>query len=586
MNVFTIFTDRVKEAIGKCALTARDGSELDLSRVIVEPPRDAAHGDLATNAAMVLSKQIGMKPRDVAEKIAAQLVEDKDVDRVDVAGPGFINMALSDDFWRGLVVSIVKAGKDFGRCNLGGGDKINVEYVSANPTGPMHVGHTRGAVLGDCVANLLDFAGYDVCREYYINDAGTQVDVLARSAFLRYCEALGDDIGTIPDGLYPGDYLVPVGEALAREHGDKLKKASEEEWLPLVRAFAVDAMMEMIRGDLAALNVKHDVFFSERSLVYGHTDRVKEAIDWLTDRGQVYVGTLPPPKGQLPDDWEDREQTLFRSTAFGDDIDRPLKKSDGSNTYFANDIAYHFDKFKRGYSKQVDILGADHGGYVKRLKSAVAAITEGKGGLEVKICQLVNLMRNGEQLKMSKRAGNFITLRDVVEEVGVDAVRFMMMYRKSEVTIDFDFAKVTEQSKDNPVFYVQYAHARTASIFRQAASEVPHLAVGIEDLVNADLSGINDELELALIRKLSEYPRIVEGAAETQEPHRVAFYLYDLAGYFHAVWNKGKEMPQLRFINVKDEKMTLARLALVQAVATVISSGLGLLGVSAPEEMR
>nr|WP_319485116.1 arginine--tRNA ligase [uncultured Cohaesibacter sp.] len=586
MNVFTIFTDRVKEAIGKCALTARDGSELDLSRVIVEPPRDAAHGDLATNAAMVLSKQIGMKPRDVAEKIAAQLVEDKDIDRVDVAGPGFINMALSDDFWRGLVVSIVKAGKDFGRCNLGGGDKINVEYVSANPTGPMHVGHTRGAVLGDCVANLLDFAGYDVCREYYINDAGAQVDVLARSAFLRYCEALGDDIGTIPDGLYPGDYLVPVGEALAREHGDKLKKASEEEWLPLVRAFAVDAMMEMIRGDLAALNVEHDVFFSERSLIHGGKDRVKEAIDWLADKGQVYVGTLPPPKGQLPDDWEDREQTLFRSTAFGDDIDRPLKKSDGSNTYFANDIAYHFDKFKRGYSKQVDILGADHGGYVKRLKSAVAAITEGKGGLEVKICQLVNLMRNGEQLKMSKRAGNFITLRDVVEEVGVDAVRFMMMYRKSEVTIDFDFAKVTEQSKDNPVFYVQYAHARTASIFRQAASEVPHLAVSTEDLVNADLSGINDELELALIRKLSEYPRIVEGAAETQEPHRVAFYLYDLAGYFHAVWNKGKEMPQLRFINVKDEKMTLARLALVQAAATVISSGLGLLGVSAPEEMR
>ena len=532
MNVFTIFTDRVKAAISEIGLTARDGSELDLSRVIVEPPRDAAHGDLATNAAMVLSKQVGMKPRDVADKIVEALAKDKDVAKVDVAGPGFINMALSDDFWRGLVKTIVKGGEAFGRCDLGAGSKINVEYVSANPTGPMHVGHTRGAVLGDCIANLLDFAGYDVCREYYINDAGAQVDVLARSAFLRYCEALGDDIGTIPDGLYPGDYLVPVGEALAKEHGDKLKKASEEEWLPLVRAYAVDAMMEMIRGDLAALNVNHDVFFSERSLIYGEKDRVKEAIEWLSDKGHVYVGTLPPPKGQLPDDWEDREQTLFRSTEFGDDIDRPLKKSDGSNTYFANDIAYHFDKFKRGYSKQVDILGADHGGYVKRLKSAVAAITQGEGGLEVKICQLVNLMRNGEQLKMSKRAGNFITLRDVVEEVGVDAVRFMMMYRKSEVTIDFDFAKVTEQSKDNPVFYVQYAHARTASIFRQAANEVPHLSVGLEDLANADLSAINDELELALIRKLSEYPRIVEGAAETQEPHRVAFYLYDLAGYF------------------------------------------------------
>ena len=570
MNVFTIFTDRVKEAIKQCALATRDGSELDLSRVIVEPPRDSAHGDLATNAAMVLSKQVGMKPRDVAERIAGSLVKDKDVAKVDVAGPGFINMTLADDFWRGLVSTIVATGTAYGRCNMGGGEKINVEYVSANPTGPMHVGHTRGAVLGDCIANLLDFAGFDVCREYYINDAGTQVDVLARSAFLRYCEALGDDIGTIPDGLYPGDYLVPVGEALAKEHGDKLKLASEEEWLPMVRLFAVNAMMDMIRGDLVALNVKHDVFFSERSLIHGEKDRVKEAIEWLTDKGHVYVGTLPPPKGQLPDDWEDREQTLFRSTEFGDDIDRPLKKSDGSNTYFANDIAYHFDKFKRGYSKQVDILGADHGGYVKRLKSAVAAITQGQGGLEVKICQLVNLMRNGEQLKMSKRAGNFITLRDVVEEVGVDAVRFMMMYRKSEVTIDFDFAKVTEQSKDNPVFYVQYAHARTASIFRQAASEVPHLSVGPEDLAKADLSAINDELELALIRKLSEYPRIVEGAAETQEPHRVAFYLYDLAGYFHAVWNKGKEMPQLRFINVKDEKMTLARLALVQAVATVI----------------
>ncbi|WP_319531756.1 arginine--tRNA ligase [uncultured Cohaesibacter sp.] len=586
MNVFTLFTDRVVSAVTKSDLSARDGSALDLSRVSVEPPRDASHGDLATNAAMVLAKQVGAKPRDVADKIVAILAEDKDVAKAEVAGPGFINLTLSDGFWRGLVGSIIEAGPAFGRCDLGKGEKMNVEYVSANPTGPMHVGHTRGAVLGDCIANLLDFAGYDVCREYYINDAGAQVDVLARSAYLRYCQALGDDIGEIPEGLYPGDYLVPVGEALAKEHGDKLKSASEEEWLPMVRAFAVDAMMDMIRMDLAALNVKHDVFFSERSLIHGDVDRVKEAIDWLTEKGKVYVGTLPPPKGQLPEDWEDREQTLFRSTDFGDDIDRPLKKSDGSNTYFANDIAYHFDKYKRGYSRQVDILGADHGGYVKRLKAAVSAITEGNGGLEIKICQLVNLMRDGEQLKMSKRAGNFITLRDVVEEVGRDAVRFMMMYRKSEVTIDFDFAKVTEQTKDNPVFYVQYAHARTASIFRQAASELPGLSVAATDLAKADLSGLEDEVELALIRKLAEYPRIIEGAAETQEPHRVAFYLYDLAGYFHSVWNKGKEMPQLRFINAKDEELTQARLALVQAVATVISSGLGLLGVTAPEEMR
>nr|WP_321444510.1 arginine--tRNA ligase [uncultured Cohaesibacter sp.] len=586
MNVFTLFTERVVAAVGKTDLAARDGAALDLSRVNVEPPRDASHGDLATNAAMVLAKQVGMKPRDVATKIVDVIMQDGDVAKADVAGPGFINLTLSDDFWRGVVRTIVESGADFGRSNLGKGAKINVEYVSANPTGPMHVGHTRGAVLGDCIANLLDFAGYDVCREYYINDAGSQVDVLARSAYLRYCEALGDVIGDIPDGLYPGDYLVPIGQALAKEHGDKLKQATEEEWLPLVRAFTVDKMMEMIRGDLAVLNVKHDVFFSERSLIYGDHDRVKEAIDWLTDKGQVYVGTLPPPKGQLPDDWEDREQTLFRSTDFGDDIDRPLKKSDGSNTYFANDIAYHFDKFKRGYAQQVDILGADHGGYVKRLKAAVAAITQGDGGLEVKICQLVNLMRDGEQLKMSKRAGNFITLRDVVEEVGCDAVRFMMMYRKSEVTIDFDFAKVTEQSKDNPVFYVQYAHARTKSVLRQAATEVPNLSVAPADLAKADLSSLEDEVELALIRKLSEFPRIAAGAAETQEPHRVAFYLYDLAGYFHSVWNKGKEMPQLRFINAKDEKMTQARLALVQAVATVIATGLSLLGVKAPEEMR
>ncbi len=585
MNVFTEFTARVVEAIKQTGLTGKDGAELDLSRVGVEPPRDASHGDLATNAAMVLVKQVGMKPRDVASMIAAVLEQDSDIGKVDVAGPGFINMTLSDSFWRGVVLDILASGEDFGRCDLGKGAKMNVEYVSANPTGPMHVGHTRGAVLGDCIANLLDFAGYDVTREYYINDAGTQVDVLARSAYLRYCEALGDEIA-IPEGLYPGDYLKPIGQALADKHGDALKGMEEAQWLSDVRAFTIDAMMDLIRSDLGALNVRHDLFFSERSLIEGESDRVEEAIKWLEDRGQVYVGKLPPPKGKLPDDWEDRDQTLFRSTDFGDDVDRALKKSDGSNTYFANDIAYHFDKYKRGFAHQVDILGADHGGYVKRLKAAVKAITESKGGLEVKICQLVNLMRDGEQLKMSKRAGTFVTLRDVVEEVGVDAVRFMMMYRKSEATIDFDFAKVTEQSKDNPVFYVQYAHARTASIFRQATVEVPNLSLGRENLRAASLEGLQDEVELALIRKLSEYPRIVAGAAETQEPHRVAFYLYDLAGYFHSVWNKGKEMPQLRFINAKDEKLTLARLALVQAVADVLASGLGLLGVNAPEEMR
>ncbi len=586
MNVFTEFTSRVVQAIAKTDLAAKDGSELDVSRVSVEPPRDPSHGDLATNVAMVLAKQAGMKPRDVAAKITSALEEDADLSKVDIAGPGFINMTLADAYWRGVIKTVIKSGTDFGRCDLGKNAPLNVEYVSANPTGPMHVGHTRGAVLGDCIANLLDFAGYDITREYYINDAGSQVDVLARSAYLRYREALGEDIGSIPEGLYPGDYLVPIGKALADEHGDALKGMEEAAWLPQVRAFTISAMMDLIRGDLAALNVHHDVFFSERSLLEGETDRVEEAIKWLEDRGQVYVGKLPPPKGKLPDDWEDRDQTLFRSTDFGDDVDRALKKSDGSNTYFANDIAYHFDKFKRGFAQQIDILGADHGGYVKRLKAAVKAITEGDGGLDIKICQLVNLMRDGEQLKMSKRSGNFVTLRDVVEEVGVDAVRFMMMYRKAEATIDFDFAKVTEQSKDNPVFYVQYAHARTESIFRQAAIEVPGLIDDRAALADVSLDGLSDEVELALIRKMAEYPRIVEGAADTQEPHRIAFYLYELAGSFHSVWNKGKEMPQLRFINAKDEELTQARLALVQAVALVIRSGLNLLGVTAPKEMR
>jgi len=488
--------------------------------------------------------------------------------------------------FRAVVPAILTTGEAFGDSTTGQGIRVNVEYVSANPTGPMHIGHCRGAVVGDVLASLLTATGYKVTREYYINDAGAQVEALARSAFLRYREALGEAIGAIPDGLYPGDYLVPVGEALAEQYGNTLLAKAEAEWLPLVRDFTVAAMMEVIRGDLARLNVAQDVFFSERSLVSGGTDKVAVAIDWLAGKGLIYEGTLPPPKGQLPDDWEDREQTLFRSTEFGDDVDRPLKKSDGSYTYFASDIAYHFDKYRRGFTDMIDVLGADHGGYVKRMQAAVKAITGGEGSLDVKLCQLVRLMRAGEPVKMSKRSGDFVTLREVVEEVGRDPIRFMMIYRKNDAPLDFDFTKVTEQSKDNPVFYVQYAHARTASIFRQAEAEMPELKKDAAALAKAPLERLDDPGELALIRRLAEYPRIIESAAEAHEPHRVAFYLHDLASELHGHWNRGKELPQLRFINPGEPDSTLARLALVHAVKLVLASGLTILGVSAPEEMR
>jgi len=463
---------------------------------------------------------------------------------------------------------------------------VNVEYVSANPTGPMHVGHTRGAVFGDALASVLAYAGYAVTREFYINDAGAQVDQLARSAFLRYREALGDTIGAIPEGLYPGDYVKEIGTALVKRYGRTLHNQDERDWLPPVREVAVDLMMATIRADLALLNIKHDVFFSERSLTSGGVDRVADAIRWLEGKGLIYRGRLPPPKGQLPEDWEDREQTLFRSTDFGDDIDRPLKKSDGSYTYFASDIAYHLDKYRRGFRRMIDVLGADHGGYVKRVQAAVKAMSGGEATLDVRICQLVRLLRGGQPVKMSKRAGEFVTLRDVVEEVGRDPIRFMMIFRKNDAPLDFDFAKVTEQSKDNPVFYVQYAHARTASIFRQAEGEVPAINRDPRSLSKAPFELLKDPGELALIRRLAEYPRIVESAAEHREPHRVAFYLHDLASEFHAHWNRGKELPQLRFIIPAEPQVTMARLALVHAIQLVLATGLKVLGVSAPDEMR
>ena len=586
MNIFGLFEKRVADALGRLAEQARIPSGLDVSRVVVEPPRDPSHGDLATNAAMVLAKEARMNPRALAELLVADLKDDPRITKVDIAGPGFINIRLASQVMHGVLRAAVVDAAGFGRSGQGAGAPVNVEYVSANPTGPMHVGHCRGAVFGDALAGLLDFAGYKVTREYYINDAGAQVDVLARSAYLRYKEALGHDVGEIPEGLYPGDYLKPVGERLAQEHGQSLLEKPEAEWLPLVREAAINAMMEMIRKDLAVLNIHHDVFFSERSLQLGDEDQVKKLIEDLRSRDLVYMGRLPPPKGQKDEDWEDREQLLFRATAFGDEVDRPLLKSDGSYTYFASDIAYHRSKYERGFNSMIDVWGADHGGYVKRMQAAVKAVTDNRGDLDVKLCQLVKLLRGGEPVKMSKRSGDFVTLRDVVDEVGRDAVRFMMIFRKNDAPLDFDLAKVVEQSKDNPVFYVQYAHARCASVFRQAAEAYPGEDFSAAQLEKANLAILSDEAEMDLIHRIAQFPRMVEAAAEAHEPHRVAFYLYDLASAFHSLWNKGKDLPQLRFVNLTDKDSTKARLALVHALKGVLASGLAILGVTAPDEMR
>jgi arginyl-tRNA synthetase len=593
MNVFTDFTAHVRSAVETLAAAGifLRPPELDrlLARIVVEPPREAAHGDLATNAAMVLAKDSGLKPRDLAARLAVELGKRAEITKVEVAGPGFINMTLDPSVWREALRATLLAGPEFGRSDVGKSAPVNVEYVSANPTGPMHVGHCRGAVFGDALANLLAFAGFKVTREYYINDAGAQVDVLARSAYLRYREALGEKI-TIPEGYYPGDYLKPVGVALAAEHGRDLNQMPEESWLPIMRRKAIDMMMAEIREDLAALNVRHDVFFSERSLIDGGDDAVAATIAALRADGKVYEGRLPPPKGTADVDWEDREQILFRSTAFGDDVDRPLRKSDGSYTYFASDIAYHKSKFDRGFRSMIDVWGADHGGYIKRMKAAVSAVSDGAAALDVKIVQMVKLLRAGEPVKMSKRSGDFVTLREVVDEVGVDAVRFMMLYRTNDAVLDFDLAKVIEQSRDNPVFYVQYGHARGQSIFRNAREVIPTLpGVASErarTLSRAALSRLDDAAEFALMRRIALYPRLVEAAAMAHEPHRLAFYLYELASDFHALWTKGNDAPHLRFIIQNDPELTMARLALVQGVVTVLASGLAMLGVGAPNEMR
>ncbi len=586
MNLYAYFSDRIFAALDALKADGTLPDDVKARGVTAEPPRDPAHGDVATNAAMVLAKQAKMPPRDLAEKLAAVLGEDDDVAHVEVAGPGFINIRVASTFWPRVLTSVLELRGDFGRSRTGAGEAVNVEYVSANPTGPLHVGHVRGAVFGDALAALLEFTGFDVTTEYYVNDAGAQVDVLARSAYMRYREALGRDVGDIPEGHYPGDYLKPVGEQLAAKYGESLLDADETEWLPVVRADAIDAMLALIKDDLAALDIDQEHFFSERSLIAGPTDKVAETVEELREKGLIYEGRLPPPKGKLPDDWEDREQTLFRATEFGDDVDRALMKSDGTYTYFASDIAYHNDKFKRGFRNMIDVWGADHGGYVKRMRAAVKAVTGGEAELDVKICQLVRLFRGGEPVKMSKRAGEFVTLREVVDEVGPGPVRFMMLYRKNDAPLDFDFVKVTEQSRDNPVFYVQYAHARAYSVFRNTLEVFPDLKPESLDPVKLKLSLLQSEDELALVRRISQFPRVVESSALAHEPHRIAFYLHELAGDFHSLWNRGKELPQLRFINDANRDLTEARIALVSSIAEVLANGLRILGVQPIREMR
>lgn len=580
MNLFAELRTVVLAGIAALQQAGSLPAALDLGPVAVEPPRDPGHGDMATNAAMVLARPAGMSPRAIANLLVPHLSADARVAEVSVAGPGFINLRLVPQVWRDLTRAVL-TDPAFGRSTLGAGKRVNVEFVSANPTGPMHVGHVRGAVFGDALARLLAFAGFDVTREYYINDGGAQVDVLARSAYERYREACGLS-PEIREGLYPGDYLIPVGEALKAEHGDSLLHRPEAEWLAPVREFATTRMMAMIRQDLLTLGVTMDVYTSEKA-IYG-TGRIEAALERLRGMGLIYEGTLEPPKGKAPEDYEDRMQTLFRSTAYGDDVDRPVQKSDGAWTYFAPDIAYHWDKVERGFDHLINVFGADHGGYVKRLKAVVAALSDNRTSLDVKLIQLVKLFKNGEPFKMSKRAGTFVTLRDVVEQAGPDVTRFVMLTRKNDAPLDFDFDKVMEQSKDNPVFYVQYAHARVASVLRKAAEA--GIAVDDTALAAADLSAMNHPAEWELARKLAEFPRLIEIAAKNNEPHRVAFYLHELAGELHGLWNRGHDDAALRFVQEGDPATSQGKIALARATAVVLAAGLGILGVTPAQDMR
>ncbi len=583
MNVYKQFEAVIREAVATVPTLSGCDASL-IARISAEPPRDPAHGDVATNAAMVLAKRAGMKPQDLAETLRTRLALHDAVAAIEIAGPGFINLKLVNDYWLERLRDVLKVGTEYGSSAVGAGRKVNVEYVSANPTGPLHAAHARGAVVGDVLARLLEKAGFDVCREYYVNDAGAQVDILARSAYLRYREALGDAIGPIPDGHYPGDYLKDVGQALTERYGARWKNVPETEWLDEIRTFSVAAMMDGIRNDLTRLGVDMHDYVSERALVEaGGVDAVMQGLD---ERGLLYNGVLEPPKGLRPDDWEPRPQDLFRATEFGDDVDRPIRKADGGWTYFASDVAYHLDKFRRGYAEMIDVWGADHGGYVKRMQSAVRAVTDGAGVLDVKICQMVKMMQDGRPVAMSKRAGTFVTLSDVIDAVGKDVIRFIMLTRRNDQPLEFDFASVTEQSRENPVFYVQYAHARCKSVLRHASAFLPGEHLEMTALAGADLNCLTDPAELGLIRQLASWPRVVESAAEAHEPHRVAFFLSELAAGFHALWNKGRDDAALRFIRDDEPRQTLARLALVQAVATVVASGLAVLGVEPLEELR
>ncbi len=585
MNIFKELLALVKGEIEHLSEAGELPGGLDVTGVLVEPPRDPQHGDMATNAAMVLAKRASKAPREIAALLAGRLAGCDGVATVDVAGPGFINMRLEAAFWHQALARIIASGERYGAFDMGRGKKINVEFVSANPTGPLHVGHGRGTVFGDVLAALLERAGYDVTREYYVNDAGAQVDALARSVHQRYLEALGCELAAdaFEDG-YPGDYLVPVGAALARQHGDKYAAAPESEWFETFRSFAVESMISLIRDDLATLGVRHDVFSSEKKLV--DDGEVQACFADLQSRDLIYRGVLEPPKGKPPpEDWEPRPQHLFRATSFGDEVDRPLKKSDGNWTYFATDIAYHRAKFERGFEDMIDVWGADHGGYVKRMKAAVSAVSGGKAALDVKLCQMVKLTDGGQPVTMSKRSGQFVTLRDVVDKVGKDVVRFIMLTRKNDAPLDFDLARALEQSKDNPVFYVQYAHARIRSVVRRAEAEMPE-ALGGDSGGAGDLSMLTDAAEIDLIKCLCGWPRAVDSAVLSHEPHRLAFYLQELAAAFHLLWNKGNENHDLRFIIPGDGRVTAARLTLIGAVAQVISLGLGIFAVRPVEEMR
>ena len=581
MNLFADIRSLVLTAVDAMVAAGDLPAGLVTDNVTAEPPRDASHGDMATNAAMVLAKPAGMKPRDIADKLAVLLAADVRVTSAEMAGPGFLNLRLAPSVWQNVADTALAAGTDYGRGDLGAGRSVNVEYVSANPTGPLHVGHTRGAVFGDALASLLAFAGWDVTREYVINDGGGQIGMLARSVYLRYLEAHGQDVA-FPEGTYPGDYLVPVGQALKDKVGTEYMDQPEDVWLKPIGDFATDAMMDLIRDDLALLGVQMDRFFSEKSLY--NTGKIEACLKKLDDMGLIYKGTLEPPKGKLPDDYEAREQTLFKSTEFDDDQDRPIQKNDGAWTYFAPDIAYHNDKVERGYDQLINVFGADHGGYVKRMKAAVHALSDGKVPLDIKLTQLVKLFKNGEEFKMSKRAGNFVLLSDLIKEVGKDVTRFVMLTRKNDAPLDFDFDKVMEQSRDNPVFYVQYAHARVASVMRKATAS----GIDVTDaaLKAADLSKLDHDAELALLRKVAEWPRLVETAARSNEPHRIAFYLYELAGDLHGFWNLGNAETGLRFIQEDDPATSQAKIALARSVAIVIAAGLGILGVTPAEEMR